>query len=176
MIKSLPLEELTQINFKDGFDINLKLEKIERANYIRLMYKIWNDEVQGVSIRVNNYDYRVRLTKTKCNISGWRYWFRCPLIIEEKKCNRRISVLYLPPDERHFGCKHCHDLIYQSQCLSGKDKRFGVIIPFDVIKEKEESFRTKSYRGLPTRRYKAFAQKAGRNILRFQRRANDLMG
>lgn len=173
-IKSLPLNELSQINWEDGFDVLLKLEKIDRAIYLRLMYKIWDKEANGVTVNSNDYDYRVRLTKTKCNIAGWRYWFLCPLIIEGKKCDRRASVLYLPPDSEYFGCRHCHDLIYQSQCLSGKDKKFGRIIPLPVIQEKEQSFKRREYNGVPTRKYSAFINKAMKNYFGFQERTNAL--
>lgn len=38
-----------------------------------------------------------------------RWFFDCPM------CHRRVSKLYLPPNELHFACRHCHDLRYQAQ-------------------------------------------------------------
>ena len=174
-IKSLLVNQFGQAILKDGFDVCLSLDKEGRTNYIRLMYKIWNDEVEGVSVRVNDYDYRVKLARTKCHIAGWRYWFTCPLTNkEDKACGNRVSTLYLPPDDKYFGCRHCHDLIYQSQCLSGKDKKFGVIIPFDVINERERSFKQREYNGMPTRKYSAFIHKAVKNHFGFQGRTDAL--
>jgi|SRR5215467_653180 len=43
-----------------------------------------------------------------------RYWFSCPLKRNGFVCGRRIEKLYLPPNDHHFGCRHCHDLTYRS--------------------------------------------------------------
>jgi hypothetical protein len=41
--------------------------------------------------------------------SGERPWFICP----GAECGRRVAVLYGPG--RYFLCRHCYDLVYQSQ-------------------------------------------------------------
>jgi hypothetical protein len=51
----------------------------------------------------------VPLTWTACNFGGERPWFVCP----GAGCNRRVAVLYGPG--RHFLCRHCYDLVYESQ-------------------------------------------------------------
>ena len=51
----------------------------------------------------------VYLTWTACNFGGERPWFVCP----GAECGRRVAVLYGP--ERYFLCRHCYDLVYESQ-------------------------------------------------------------
>ena len=60
-------------------------------------------------------NYPVRLTTTKCNFGGIRYWFICPLVVNGRSCNRRVGALYLPPNGEYFGCRHCYDLTYKCQ-------------------------------------------------------------
>src|SRR5215211_6823236 len=51
----------------------------------------------------------VPLEWTPCNFGGERPWFICP----GAGCGRRVAVLYGPG--RYFLCRHCYDLVYQSQ-------------------------------------------------------------
>jgi hypothetical protein len=51
----------------------------------------------------------VPLTWTACNFGGERPWFICP----GASCGRRVAVLYGPG--RYFLCRHCYDLVYESQ-------------------------------------------------------------
>jgi hypothetical protein len=51
----------------------------------------------------------VPLTWTACNFGGERMWFICP----GAGCGRRVAVLYGPG--RYFLCRHCYDLVYESQ-------------------------------------------------------------
>lgn len=60
-------------------------------------------------------DYFVELSTTECNFGGTRYWFTCPLTINDVPCNRRVGTLYLPPNGEHFGCRHCYNLTYECQ-------------------------------------------------------------
>jgi hypothetical protein len=59
-------------------------------------------------------DYCVRLATTRPRFGGLRWWFVCPLIVNERVCGRRVGKLYLPPGALYFGCRHCHDLTYTS--------------------------------------------------------------
>jgi hypothetical protein len=59
-------------------------------------------------------DYPVRLTTTRPRFGGLRWWFVCPLVVNDRHCSRRVGKLYLPPGSRYFGCRHCHDLTYTS--------------------------------------------------------------
>jgi hypothetical protein len=51
----------------------------------------------------------VPLSWTACNFGGERPWFICL----GAGCGRRVAVLYGP--ERYFLCRHCYDLVYESQ-------------------------------------------------------------
>ena len=51
----------------------------------------------------------VDLTWTACNFGGERPWFICP----GAGCDRRVAVLY--GLARYFLCRHCYDLVYESQ-------------------------------------------------------------
>jgi hypothetical protein len=55
----------------------------------------------------------VALTWTACNFGGERPWFICP----GAGCGRRVAVLYGPG--RYFLCRHCYDLVYESQRENG---------------------------------------------------------
>jgi hypothetical protein len=61
----------------------------------------------------------VSLTYTPCNYGGQRPWFICPAV----GCNRRVAVIY--GAGRYFACRHCYDLVYQSQreCILGRASR-----------------------------------------------------
>jgi hypothetical protein len=51
----------------------------------------------------------VSLEWTTCNFGGERPWFVCP----GDRCARRVAKLYGPG--KHFLCRHCYDLRYESQ-------------------------------------------------------------
>jgi hypothetical protein len=51
----------------------------------------------------------VALEWTACNFGGERPWFVCP----GAGCVRRVALLY--GLERYFLCRHCYDLVYESQ-------------------------------------------------------------
>jgi len=51
----------------------------------------------------------VALSWTACNFGGERPWFVCP----GAGCGRRVAVLYGPG--KYFLCRHCYDLVYESQ-------------------------------------------------------------
>ncbi|NSW83139.1 MAG: hypothetical protein HPY90_07670 [Syntrophothermus sp.] len=53
--------------------------------------------------------YIVPITWTECNYGGRRPWFVCP----GSGCGRRVGKLYL--GGKYFLCRHCYDLVYESQ-------------------------------------------------------------
>lgn len=65
----------------------------------------------------------IRLQTTKPYYGGLRWWFTCPLVIDNVPCNQRVTKLHLPPDSRYFGCRSCHDLTYQS-CRGSREMRW----------------------------------------------------
>lgn len=60
-------------------------------------------------------DYPVYLEWTPCNIGGRRVWFKC----QRKGCGRRVAILY---GGSSFYCRHCHNLVYESQRESYDDR------------------------------------------------------
>jgi hypothetical protein len=63
-------------------------------------------QINGVAHDVNQ---RVCLTPTPTRHKGRRWWYTCPA------CQRRVGVLHLPPGEKFFACRFCHDLSYRSR-------------------------------------------------------------
>lgn len=45
---------------------------------------------------------------------GVRWWFSCPHMADGEQCGRRVGKLYRRPDGRHFACRHCLELTYES--------------------------------------------------------------
>jgi hypothetical protein len=54
------------------------------------------------------YDYKIRLSTSRPNYGGVRWWFHCPV----RGCGRRVVVLYMG---NVFGCRHCYNIAYCSQ-------------------------------------------------------------
>jgi len=57
----------------------------------------------------------IRLTTTPCHLGGYRNWFLCP------RCDRRCEILYAGMP---FYCRKCHNLSYESQSESKKDRAY----------------------------------------------------
>ncbi len=76
----------------------------------------------------HSVDMRVQLQTTRPQFGGTRWWFRCPLAVNNTPCLRRVGKLYVPPGRLHYGCRHCYDLTYTSCQESHKyDRLFGQI-------------------------------------------------
>lgn len=60
----------------------------------------------------------IPVTTVRPYFGGERFYFTCP----SDDCGKRVSKLYLPPNESHFACRHCRNLSYKSQLLN-KAKR-----------------------------------------------------
>ena len=76
---------------------------------------VWVDDAgAGLLIYDGIGETWIELTYTDQHLGGRRPWFMCP------KCDRRCALLY----RRHgdLGCRKCHDLAYESQCLSRSDR------------------------------------------------------
>jgi hypothetical protein len=54
------------------------------------------------------------LVSTPCHFGGVRWWFQCSGMSVGNPCGRRVGKLYLPPGERYFACRYCHNLIYKA--------------------------------------------------------------
>jgi len=89
--------------------IRIAVEGNDGPERVRLLYRHrigpgddWEDVQESVS-----------LDWSACNFGGERPWFICP----GAECGRRIAVLYGP--ERYILCRHCYDLVYESQRENG---------------------------------------------------------
>jgi hypothetical protein len=67
----------------------------------------------------------IPLETTRPRFGGLRWWGRCPLAVNGVACRRRVAKLYLPPEERYFGCRTCHRLTYHS--AQTHDKRVDAL-------------------------------------------------
>lgn len=68
-----------------------------------------------------HFDYPIRMTGTRPNFGGLRWWFLCPVLMRgSRNCGRRVGKLYLPPGGRYFACRACYDLTYESCQTSDK--------------------------------------------------------
>jgi hypothetical protein len=85
------------------------VERSDRPKHLLLFYRHrsgpgneWEDVREPVSFEW-----------TACTFGGERPWFTCP----GAGCDRRVAVLYGPG--RYFLCRHCYDLVYESQRENG---------------------------------------------------------
>lgn len=169
IVKGFNNPQARYLIWNDGFNLCFSFgeSRTDKSLYVKFMYNM-NNQLQ--SDKAFEYHHWVKLERTKCNLAGYRYWFICPVVIKEKKCNKRVSVLYKPPDKKNFGCRRCHSLIYRSQCLSGLNKKYGEIISFPAIEEEEKTLKRKFYAGFPTEKYSNFLYKEAKNYRRIENR------
>lgn len=92
------------------------------GGYARFKYT----QTSSLSGERTDLGYQVQLVTTSCNYGGVRYWFICPLTLNQQACNRRVSKLYLPPGGKYFGCRTCHNLTYRS--CKEHDKRVDALL------------------------------------------------
>src|SRR5438067_2317939 len=108
-----------------GFTVHYEVNTVDPSfAHVRLTYSwVWTSTKQE-----DSEDYLVDLTATVPRFGGLRWWFVCPLVVNGQPCKRRVRKLYLPPDARHFSCRHCHDLTYTSCQESRKyDSAFRIL-------------------------------------------------
>lgn len=125
----------------------------EYEQYVRFVYT-QTDRHTGEK---SDYDYKVSLTTTDCYFGGKRYWFVCPWYVNEKYCGKRVGVLYL--GTKHFACRHCHNLTYNSRNLGGIAKSMGQTISFPELERLENDAKRKSYAGKITKKYMRYVKK-----------------
>jgi hypothetical protein len=77
----------------------------EKPERVILIYR----HRSGPSGEWEDFGEPVELAWTACNFGGQRPWFICP----GARCGWRVEILYGPG--RYFLCRHCYDLVYESQ-------------------------------------------------------------
>ncbi len=120
-------------------------------NYARFFYTSTSRQTGEKT----DYDYRIPLVTTPCNLGGVRWWFICALSKNGVYCGRRVGKLYLPPGGKYYGCRHCYDLSYESRNDSrhGRLAHMGRFLVLDRRREKlMEGMTHWTYRGVPTRK------------------------
>jgi len=131
--------------------IGIWVSTLDGENYVRFQYT-WTDRHTGEK---TPYDYKVRLVATPCHYGGVRWWFICPLSKNGTYCGRKVAKLYLAPGGRYFGCRHCHELSYDSRNESrlGRWGQAGYCLKLECqIDELREKMHRWTYRGKPTKK------------------------
>ncbi|MCP4481335.1 MAG: hypothetical protein GY817_00705 [bacterium] len=102
--------------------ISIKVDVLNKENaFIQFQYT----QTDRTTDKKSEIDYKAKLVSTSCYYGGVRWWFRCPLVINGKQCNRKVGVLYLG-NGKYFGCRHCYNLIYESS--KTHDKRLDYLL------------------------------------------------
>ncbi len=131
--------------------IGIVVSTLDGDNYVRFHYTS-TDRHSGEK---TEYDYKVALTTTPCNLGGVRYWFICRLTKNGVYCGRRVAKLYCAPGAKYYGCRHCYGLSYESrnETRSGMFAAFGGVLRIErQIEDLRSQIRRWTYRGNPTRR------------------------
>ncbi len=131
--------------------IGILVSTLDGDDYVRFQYAT-TDRNSGEK---TEYDYRVSLTTTPCNLGGVRHWFICPLSKGGVYCGRRVAKLYKAPGASYFGCRHCYNLSYESrnETRSGMFGAFGGVLRVDKqMEELRSQINRWTYQGRPTRK------------------------
>ena len=81
---------------------------------------ILNYEWRGSHDELETITEHVLLSYTRCNYGGKRPWFISSGVINGVPCQRRVVKLYMAG--KYFLCRHCYNLVYQSQRESKPDR------------------------------------------------------
>jgi hypothetical protein len=91
---------------KPASAIGFEVDTVADPPWLRLFYTFPDTGAE--------LDYQIDLVSTVPHFGGLRWWFVCPLGADGGNCGRRVGKLYLPPGDRWFACRHCHELTYTS--------------------------------------------------------------
>ena len=144
-------------------EIKFYIFKIKTGLLISFKYLHINDIGETKSL-----DYSVSIIKSACFYGGNRYWFECPITINDMPCeNPRVGTLYKPPDSEYFGCRRCHALVYKSQKLTRKQrwiKNNQKALSFKELNKIKASIKRPIYKGEFTKKYKSYLNDFGKAI------------
>lgn len=153
-------------------NINIYINTVKNNDvghsYIQFSYKSrMSGETEWTDI-----DYKLELLKIPCNFGGFRWYFKCGLLKNDKYCGRRVAILYSVGN--YFGCRHCADLSYES-CNENKKSPYEYLRILAKSWKADEFYMTlkrKTYRGKPTRKYRKYlrlAEYTDEEVLRAER-------
>lgn len=131
--------------------IGIMVFTLDDDKYVRFRYT----STERATGEKTSYDYKVQLVTTACNFGGVRYWFICPLSRDGVHCGRGVAKLYCAPGAKYYGCRHCHNLSYESrnETRSGMYAAFGGVLKTEKqIEELRSQIKRWIYSGNPTRR------------------------
>ena len=103
------------------------------ATGLRFMYTITDNDTG----EKQDYNYIIPVVSTPCTFGGKRWWYICPLVVNDRPCHRRCRILYLPSGSKYFGCRECHQLTYESRqrhrgkFYEGYEKPFKTMMAID---------------------------------------------
>ena len=101
-----------ELRWSRGGEETASIGTLAQQDGVQLVYEVVDRRTEEREV----LRYLVRLTWTDCNYGGQRPWFICP----NQYCGQRVRTLYLRG--RHFLCRRCHNLAYESQRESPKDR------------------------------------------------------
>lgn len=128
--------------------VGIAVSTYDENKHVRFNYTITDDNGDK-----RNFDYVVQLVTTPCQFGGIRYWFVCPLSVNDKYCGKRVGVLYKAGD--YFGCRHCYNLTYHSNNENRRSKLYGLFAVLDAeskLDKIEQTIKRRYYDGKPTRK------------------------
>ena len=64
------------------------------------------------------------LESTDMHFGGQRWWFLCPKVANRVPCECLVAKIYLAPGGKHFACRRCNNLTYQSCQEAHRFQRF----------------------------------------------------
>lgn len=153
LLKGNVTQSITWTNHFDEAKSRITLNVNVYTNLARLTYTT-TDYFTGEK---TDYNYRVVLESTPCNLGGVRWWFLCPLVVDGVYCARRVRRLYKGSD--YFGCRNCQRLCYSSQ--NNYSKLHAFYLAEDLAEKAEQLYltiKTPYYNGKPTRKMKRYAE------------------
>lgn len=130
--------------------VSIVVKTGDHEEYLR----IWYTHTNFYTDEKTDFDYKIPLVTTSCNLGGKRYWFQCPWYQNGIYCGRRVAVLYL--GGQRFACRHCYELSYASKNENRRFYLFGLGQMLTLerkIEELEPEVTTKIYNGRITRKY-----------------------
>jgi hypothetical protein len=132
----------------DNPEDTLTIQSFADNQKIELAYMLVNKEGEEKEIR-----YKVKLTRNKANLRGYRYYFICPLSVQNVYCGRRAAVLYRPQNGQYFGCRYCHEIKYLTQIYNQRHSQHSEAKRL-IIERKIEALEEcrKMYGGKKTRK------------------------
>ncbi len=147
-----------------GFEMRIN----ENEKYLRFIYTQTDRETEEKT----DFDYKIPITTTACNLGGVRYWFQCPFYTNGLYCGRRVGALYL--GDKYFACRHCYNLTYSSRNVSGISKLLGQLLTERDTEKSKIEVKRKCYRGKMTKKYARYLRKELKSMRQMNFIANGL--